>query len=595
MRARSEIWLLSVGFVSLFLGAPTAVSAIDDARFAEEQRYGDLKSLGTWTGFYRYQPSPVDSGKVSGDLMEIPAWWEETDFFYQDRGTLREIPFADGINLVRFLGGWLQGLSSEERREAGDLVTRNDDGTLRFHPERLGERLDPYVEAGYRDITLVLDNTPWSLTVEDNPGYYGNVAPPDSVEEWRFLIESICEELIRRYGFAIANGMRFRYGTEMQDHRRFAGTEAQYIELYRTAAAVVRHYLPGAQFGPFNRSIPVSPEGEPEAWEHENVSLVRLAQALAWADPNQPNSFDFVSRSYYYFNSVQDGELRNFHPDERAPGIGQYWERIDRLGTPSSGASREIHEFGYLLSEAGVYGPPRGAREAALFLQTILQLKEEGLDRLYHWSVTDALPSGRRLWGAEVWLFSVWDHLRDGEAFVVPAEWDEGDEEVSAAALWVVQPHRLVLMTGVFNHDRRREGDGRVVLQIPEGLVPFTPEASTARQLRFNRQSSPYDRIWNDAQSADLLSTAYREHPGPLASNLLRRGKHAFFKDPVAGIAWLEDRYERYKNVMKESLTLQAAEGLTVIREKERYRFALALKNPGVAVTVFEPTSSRNH
>lgn len=390
----------------MLLPALLAAMTVQGGEFIEEKRYGDAKFLGEWQPFYRYQAVIANAG-ISGDLIPIPDWWSETDFPYRTRPFEREIPFADGLSIVRLLGGWHKGQPAARDAEFphGDLVSRDEAGALRFSEKSVIERIQPYWENGYRDITLVLDNFPASLTSDPQWKEYGQVHHPDDPGDWRWMIRKLIDTLEKHYGGE--HRFRFRLGTEMQDSRRFVGTYQEYRTLYRIVAEELQAAGSSIGIGPFNRSMPlIEGTGQPGP---DNVCLIRLAQDAAWSDSGTALPFDFIARSMYYFERRnEDGTFVNVLPSERIPGLAQYWERLERIDPRYLGISREIHEFGALNSYQRIYGLETGARGAARMHDTIVKLIEEDISRLWHWRLTETIGP-KRLLSSHGWLYMVYD------------------------------------------------------------------------------------------------------------------------------------------------------------------------------------------
>jgi len=339
------------------------------------------RHLGTMDGYYRNTAVLDRTLAPGGMLWRIPEWMTRTDFPYAKSAFPTEAPFTDAVTTVRILGGWNDPKQPDDRRsDANDLVQRDENGELFYRWDLLKDRLDPYVERGY-EITMVLDNVPFALARDPKVEHFGQVSPPADMDEWYAFIHGLATELVRLYGEEQANAFRFRVGTEMQDQRRFDGTFEDYLQFYDTAAKAIKEVLPEAKFGPFNRSIPKGAFTEFGTYVGGNVSILELAKHAATgtnrATDETGSPFDFLSRSLYYFSSIDDdGNFINFEPDERLPEFEQLWDRVESIDPKYADLSREVHELGpHLNTEEGIYGLDTGARGAAQTLDTLVGLR----------------------------------------------------------------------------------------------------------------------------------------------------------------------------------------------------------------------------
>ena len=178
----------------------------------------DVKPLGRMDGFYRYTAVLGPLLEKGHRLCKIPDWMLTTDFPYEKRPYALEIPFADGLSVVRLLGGWEdKKLPADRRNDPNDLVFRDDAGVLHYRWNLLKARLDPFVTNGYIQLTLVMDNVPYCLAKSPTQGNYGQVAPPGNDQEWYAFIRDMCREMKRPLshgdGNAGSTSLRGKSGT----------------------------------------------------------------------------------------------------------------------------------------------------------------------------------------------------------------------------------------------------------------------------------------------------------------------------------------------------------------------------------------------
>ena len=547
----------SFALTTLSLAILAAVAHADDR--------GAITDLGVLESEFYRNTASVDRTLSAGALLwEIPGWMMETDFPYQKIPYERELPFADAMSTVRLLGGWIDpDLPDDRRNDENDLAGRDENGDIFYRWDLLKARLDPYVSRGY-DLTLVMDNIPYCFPERPSQGTYGQAARPADFDEWHAFIRALCVELKRLYGEATANRFRFRMGTEMQDERRFQGTFEEYLKYYDYAAAAVKEVLPGARFGPFNRSMP---QGHYETFKGlvaGNVSILKVAEHCAYgtnyATGETGSPMDFLARSFYYFSSESEsGELTNIQPDERLPEFKRLWEAAEAISPKFKDLSREVHEYGpHLQTEGGIYGMDTGARGAAQNLETFIGMREIGTDRIWHWAVLEQIEEDKILLMSNGWLYSVFDRMRGGQLYSIPVAtgMDQGNRQ---RAMISVKEDEAILVLANWNIDRTLHQPDRVTLEVPGELLPedWTP----AGMLSLTEGSSVFDVIRDDLKAAGLLSQKHLEHKGEPATTVVGRGYNSMAADDEKGRDFVAANWDRYLALMKDSLTLKPFTG----------------------------------
>jgi hypothetical protein len=498
-------------------------------------------------------------------MWAIPEWMARTDFPYKPKPFPSEVPFADGLTVVRLLGGWkMDDRPGDRRSDENDLADRDAEGRVFYRWNLLKERLDPYVERGY-ELTLVLDNVPYALAREpDGAAGFGQVSPPADLQEWEDFIQALCEELVVLYGAERANGFRFRLGTEMQDERRFSGTQEEYFAFYDHTARAVKSVLPGAKFGPFNRSIPKCSFTTFEGYTPGNVSILALAEHAAKgtnrATGEVGSPFDFLARSLYYFTSFdEDGNLINVTPDERLPEIQLVWDRASKIDPRFADISREVQELGpNLQTEGEIYSLDTGVRGAAQTFETLIGLREIGADRIWHWEVFEAIDKGRTLLRSQGWLYAVLDTMRGGEAFVLPVEAapDHGNRHTAVLS---VKEDEAILVVSTWHPDRVKKETDSLRMEIPGAVLPADFEMAGALDLR--EDNWVYDVIRSDLAASGHLSAKHREHRGAPAADVFSTGYSAMADSTPEARAFIDANWPRYASLMMGSLQMKPFAG----------------------------------
>lgn len=556
--------------ILFFIGAGTA------AGLCAAELPAGVKPLGKMDGFYRYTAVLGPMLETGHQVMEIPDWMTGTDFPYQKRPYEKEIPFADGLSVVRLLGA---GKTAEEANKPGgtaDLVYRDASGKLQYRRDALKARLDPYLDLGYTDLTLVMDNIPWCFPEKPVQKEYGQIGAPADYHEWYVFMKALCAELKRLYGEDAVKHFRFRMGTEMQDERRWTGGYEGYLQYYDLAAKAVKEEIPEAGFGPFNRSNPVAPKDQPRA-NAETVSIIELAKHCA----GNGVPFDFLSRSFYYFSSQpKPGVFNNIQPDQRLPEMAELWEQAEQILGP---VPREVHELGpHLSTEEGLYGLDTGARGAAQAFDTVTGFREIGVSRLWHWQLFEKIGEDKQLFYSMGWLYSVFDHMRGGDLFVLPVQAADDHGNLHKALISVL-PDRAILVVSCWNADRTRHVPDTLTVRIPAAGLPRA--AASVQQLSFTEENSIYDVLRCDLAAAGLLSEKHKKHRGAPATTAVTGGYDSMSADKNAGARFIAGNWEKYEQLMRDALKLSAFSG-SCAQSAAGLDISFTAESPSVTVLV---------
>lgn len=534
---------------------------------------------GRWEPFWRAMPVIGEwmAGSEGGEV--IPEYLKRHSFCYQLKDQPQEIPFADQLNAVRLIGGWNEGGGAENPVPAhvADLVYKDAGGQLLYRWDKLAARLDPYIDAGYTNLTLVLDNIPYcfpsSIVMEE----YGQVATPANFAEWRTFVSNLCVALADLYGFDMANQFRFRQGTEAQSIRRFAGTQEEYFKIYDHSAAAVKSVLPGAKFGPFNNA---GGKSNPAV---NNVDMLALADHCAsgtnYATGEVGSPFDFISISSYI---AQASHPHN--PLSEVNTCAAFFENVQaRLAQP---ATFEIHEFGILRCEADLPTGEPGARGAGWNFHTIGGLRETGVSRWYHWDIFDTFRSRsgglHKLLHSEGWLLAVLDRTAGGEAFTlktsVPA-----NAATQVKAIGVFGGERDWIMAGAFNPGRLVHDPETVSVRVPLHLL----RAAAGDRILWtslNQTNSAHWLVRKDLEENGMLNADFAAVPEQLAGVRTMTTNATLSAEQD----FLGARIGTYEQAVIDSLTLKPFDG-TVVTNGGEVVFTLTLRPPETAVVCIGP------
>lgn len=456
-----------------------------------------------------------------------------------------EVLWADNLFVVRPLGGWNPATLLGEQLEYGagstaaDLCYKNQDGSLGFRWALLAPRLSPYRNIGCTggELTYVLDNTPWDLPTTatlDAAGDYGQSSPPADLNQWSTLVQGFAQQLVSLNAATGTDAVRFRQGTECHFIDRFNGTQAQYNAQYAASATAVKSVFPNAQFGPFNAAV--------------NSRVTHAALATYGKANNLP--FDFAPISFY--EVANNGANKFTDSDSKWTNTINGWATIEtNLGRP---VSREIHEFGILLNEAGLSTSEPGAWGAAWTFNILMKLYASGLQRSSHWDSTEAIagtttnPTISALKG-DGWVYTVLDSLAGGQwtYLTPPAASAAGTKYTSVC---VTKGNRVYVVVSAINvvtaGNAARSLDSRnLTVSLPKSAATIG-DSRTWRSTALTRSTALYNLIRadldaqhpeyfiNDTATATNWGTAANwGGTAPVAGNRLAFAGLNFTNDPA--------------------------------------------------------------
>lgn len=500
--------------------------------------------LGRLERFWRYSAVLGPFLERGYALETVPAYLLRGDFPYPKRPYAKEVLFADHLSVVRLLGGYNDGSkegAGDPAVRARDLAWRDADGRIQYRMDLLRPRLQPWLEAGYADFTIVLDNVPWCFP--EKPGVrasYGQGVAPRDAAEWGEFVGAVVRELAVILGPEAARRLRFRVGTENNGRERFDGTLQQYEQHYEASVRALQAVLPGAKVGPFNISG-VSRLG----LARQNVDAGALAE---WAAARRL-PFEWVAFSRYF----RPGE----DPEWHARTCREVWQEFERRVPALRGVSREIHEFGVAPwgeVAKGVFASAEpGANGAALTCQMMWRLREAGINRLWHWLMGEHLRSRGNeeaiLTGGQAWVLSVLEHMAGGEAFLVsPAVPPSGGGHFLAAG--ARQEKRTLLMISAYHQDLAHHERTTVNFHLPARWLPASDRQPQVRATWLTRETASYDAIRADLAAADALAADFVQRPDRLG-NIRQMAKDRRAEALVAA------QLPRYQQMWVDSLTLK--------------------------------------
>ena len=559
------------------------------------------KSLGQLLPFWRSQPVLGPYLQDGLNTIEVPNYMLQTDFPYQKRSFAKEVPFADNLSVVRLLGGYSKypgitgtltdlttpaGITLLNQLRAYDFVYRKADNTLGFRPELIQNRLKPYLDLGYEDLTLVLDNIPWDLTTNTNASInsYGNRGVPNVPQEWYDTVKELCTTLKSLLGPEKANKLRFRIGTEMNSLERFNGTEAQFITHYDHAAAAIESVLPGATLSLFNISGATFNNINGVA---HNVGAFRVLNHIA-NENNQKtgvkltNIPNFVSFSSYFYEGNNLTTVVN-EPDK-------IWDYVnDPIRGYQNKFSREIHEFGGLGDwNAPIPTENDGAFGGAMTLQVFMKYMEVGVDRIYHWNSFKTIPNGAlkyQIPSSQAWIYSVLEYLSGGAVYKITPDMPSTTRVATVTSMLSVKNGKSYLLVNSFDPNKTNTVVSEVVLRIPKSYLPSISLAET-KITSLTNTNCVLNEIRRDVEKANNLNPDLVLKPDYIPSDFQK-----LCVDYIAFKAMVLSNATKYENLWKESLTLKPVGG-NITEEGTNFVIKLNMAASQNSVIVFQnPTT----
>jgi hypothetical protein len=428
-----------------------------------------------------------------------------------------------------------------------DFAYRDSKGNMVYQPELIKERLQPYLDNGYEDFTIVLDNFPWDFSLNPALGGYGNAAPPDDPDEWYEMVKALCVTLKEILGEEKAGVLRFRIGTEMNGVERFAGTEDRFLTHIDYTTAAVHEILPEASVNPWN----VSGASLESVKNSHNIGMFRVLHHMSTQNnrkTGQPATAlpSFVAASRYY---AETNDLSKI-----ITGIDEVWDYIeDSIPGYKGKFTREIHEFGALGNWTA--DPPTHNPDAfgnAMNLQVVMNLREIGLDELFHWNMLDKVTgSGGNAFyipSTHAWGYNVLDYMAGGASYKVFPETPVSEDETTFTSMLSVFNDKAYLLVTAFHADRTAHKENRVSIKLPESLFDF--DIKTGRSAVSNNANSIMYQIRYDLEKSGLLVDKVVDKPEYVSDY-----RRMITNRAKAGEMVLQNR-ERYEAMWKASLSL---------------------------------------
>ena len=558
-------------------------------------------SLGELKPFWRNHPVLGPFLQDGIWLDEVPDYFFGNDFAYKKRPFPKEVLFADRLTVVRILGGTdsypglilsknsgvnNDGTMKKSEMSASDTVSinqlskydfvyRKKDGSLAFRKELIKNRLKPYTDNGYADLTIVLDNVPWCLTKSPIIGSFGQVAPPDNPLEWYATIKELCITLKEILGDEKANKLRFRIGTEMNGRERFAGTEDQFITHYDYAAAAIADVLPNAPLGLYN----VSSVSVNNVRKIHNINTFHLfdhaANGINRQSGKSNKAIPYAAISRYYFEKNNLNQI--------VLGAKDYWDYIRDSIPGYKKFSREIQEYGAIGDWSAK--PKTDNPDAfgnAMNISMLINLYASGVSQVYLWNMLDKVnvPKQKAIQipSSQLWGYSVLEYMAGGKAYqIIPGTNKTNTDKTTHTALLSVFNNKAYLLVSAFNPDRTKHDVHKVSINIPKSIIPFAIKKSSRASLT-NSNSISYN-LRAAIESAGILNPLLAEKP-EYTTNFRNMTSNMQKATDI-----LSQNWDEYTYMWQNSLTLKSVKGI-VSQDSTSYTINFEMTTPESTIIV---------
>jgi len=544
-----EDYVSSLVFGLQGVGTAVSVTKLEIASLDDLEKQVPYYYIGKLDGFWRYMPLPLIRGNVENYSIWEP--YKNTDFpYFMKKGPQEDYPFSDGVNFVRILGGIEKKPNTTGGKKGipdlrQDLASRNENGEIIYHWDRLRAKMKIARELGDYEYTFVLDNVPFCFPKKVVMGGYGNEAGPGDVKEWYDFIQALCRELKAIFGEKKANKFRFRLLTEARIYSKWPSKKErehppfeEFAVLYDYSAEAVKSILPKAKFGPYNMSGLTI-----KKLRHDEYSLYKVADHCLKGE-NTVNGtigktpFDFFCVSKYY-------DYRS-DPDHYALQNKRSWEDFDNRYPKLKAIPKEIHEYNpapWVKKNPKVPGVFGGSLTAHM----IIRLREQGLSRLYHWGVTE--PK-RLLPNAQAWLFLILDHMRGGQSYVYRPANAFSPYKTKHLALGSFKKEKSFLFLTAHNTDIGVNEEEVLTYVIPK--KHFMHSYKQIEYTYLSKQNDPLRAVRDDLAVKNLLKPEYHDDKTHISYlNEMLKG------DYRKGVGFIKKNKAKYEAMYKESLLLK--------------------------------------
>jgi hypothetical protein len=544
-----------------------------------------LTDMGKLNGFYSYTQLQGHLVQDGLNLYKVPDFWcTGSDFPYRKKGGEREVFFVDEFSITRFLGGYPQNWKHNDRQlKSNDMAFTNENGEVQYRLNLVKERLQPYLDNGYRKFIIGIENI-WDLSRDPSKfGPYGPTEPPRDWNEWQTFVKAVCEEMKRVYPADVQ--LKFKIGNEYNQKKSFTGTHEDFLKLYDYSAAAILTVFPEAEIMP--GEIGGGASGTDNAVDYPKL-YDHFVNGTNYAGLPQPSPVSVLTRSSHSFPFKKD-----LSPKERVQFSVDSLKEV-LTGKPQAfadGLSLEYHQFGVLGTRFSESAYPVDARTASWQFQVLFRSKASGyMDKCWSWDkaeqVTFSNTVETHFLNGLGWLYMILEHVQ-GDRVCLPGIFQPAASEDDATAVVFANDRRVVLMLASWSRDPDSVRNIPVRVSLPHSILPFELDLKQARMVSFTDAENVYSEIRQDLEKADNLLPIFANNPDALGTI-----KNMAADYPKAR-QMIDQGLEKYQKIQQQSLTLKpvpagSLELSSVPRVPQQSLSAVLLPNE-VRVFVFMP------
>ncbi|MGM7422706.1 GH39 family glycosyl hydrolase [Cellulosimicrobium sp. CpK407] len=287
------------------------------------------------------------------------------------------------------------------------VYTEREDGTPVLNFQYVDALFDALLDAGVRPF-VELGFSPRALARETETVFWWGAhgAPPVDLDRWSFLVRSLVEHWVARYGLAEVREWYFEVWNEANLRGFFRGTRSEYLTLYAASARAVKavderlrvggpatsNFVPDARF-----------DGETEDFQVHEATLGADLDSLDWKPVWLDAFLDFCEREHLPVDFVSTHPYpTDWALDEHGQGA-RLTREVDatpkdlallrRLVDASAFPDAEIH-----LTEWNSSSSPRDFTHdtvpAAVYVVRSVLRSIGTVDSLAYWTFTDVFEEG---------------------------------------------------------------------------------------------------------------------------------------------------------------------------------------------------------
>ncbi|WP_369372244.1 beta-xylosidase [Promicromonospora sp. Populi] len=287
------------------------------------------------------------------------------------------------------------------------VYTERDDGTPVLNFQYVDTLFDALLEAGVRPfVELGFSPRPLARETETVFWWGAHGAPPTDLDRWSWLVRSLVEHWVERYGPAEVRQWYFEVWNEANLRGFFRGTRSEYFALYAASARAVKAVDPALRVGgpATSNFVPDARfDGDTEDFQVHEATLGADLDALDWK-PVWLDAFleycvreelpvDFVSTHPYPTDWALDEHGQGQRLTREVDATPKDLALLRRLIDASAFPDAEIH-----LTEWNSSSSPRDFTHdtvpAAVYVVRSVLHSIGTVDSLAYWTFTDVFEEG---------------------------------------------------------------------------------------------------------------------------------------------------------------------------------------------------------